>query len=628
MAGDPITASAVAAPAITKAIEGIGASLSKQIGRVTKPIVDRAIADLGIGLRSYLDASYNRCRYFKTILNQVQPLEVTQYYVNNTLSCGNVDITDTELIDKLTNYRHIIVTGLAGSGKSMFMKYLTVCRFENPRGYIPLFVELRQLNSITQKDLIEFIRASCTGQGYSITADQFKLALAAGTFIIILDGFDELNHEFRDDISKQILNLCQKYPDLTIVISSRHDERFGGWAPFHVFNVDAMTKKQTLQLISTLEYDPGVKKRFYKEVNSRLYDSHTSFLSSPLLTTIMLLTYEEFAEIPVKMHSFYSQAFDTLFQKHDASKEQYQRKTHTSLTREDFRSTFSAFCAMSYLDQKFSFTDDEVSETANSALKYVRQSGLEVAKPITAKSLIDDLKESVCLLQQDGLETAFVHRSFQEYFAALFATSLHGEKLRKVLDKYALRFGDSVVSMTMDMARESVEQEWVLPTTQTLEDVFKLGDNTLTLADRLRCAFTQLDFYRTPEHVYSSFGQLKTDILGPLETLSYLYPDQIGLGHIISPLRFDVKQNLPFFTDPNNQGKAAYDEFYRLLTRSDNKPRRVTRVRINFEEDNDWWLRHLGLDIAFQKLAKGLPAIRRDIALRAKKRRVILDDFL
>ncbi len=83
----------------------------------------------------------------------------------------------------------------------------------------------------------------------------------------------------------------------------------------------------------------------------------------------MLLTYEEFAEIPHKMHAFYGQAFDTLFQKHDAQKEQYQRKTHTQLTRESFKECFSVFCAMTYLEQRFSFSEEELSQSCEQFYK-------------------------------------------------------------------------------------------------------------------------------------------------------------------------------------------------------------------------------------------------------------------
>ena len=62
------------------------------------------------------------------------------------------------------------------------------------------------------------------------------------------------------------------------------------------------------------------QQKFIDNVKKHLYDKHKSFLSNPLLTTMMLLTFDQFAEIPEKMFLFYEQAFDTLFLKHDATK--------------------------------------------------------------------------------------------------------------------------------------------------------------------------------------------------------------------------------------------------------------------------------------------------------------------
>ena len=622
---EPITISGVAAGAVGKAIDGLGASLAKQIGKFTKPVIDRAVVDLGIGFRSYLDASYNRCRYFKTILNQSQPLEVIPYYVNNTLTCGSRKVSDDTLIKNLDKLKYVVVSGLAGSGKSMFMKYLTISKFENTSGGIPLFIELRQINSLTQKDLLEFVKAQCIASGHNVSMDQFKLALSAGAFCLILDGFDELNHEFRDDMSSQIMDISRKYPSVSIIISSRHDDRFGSWASFHVYGVDSLSKKQTLKLIDTLEYDSGVKRRFHREVKDRLYDSHTSFLSSPLLTTIMLLTYEEFAEIPVKMHAFYSQAFDTLFQRHDASKEQYQRKTQTGLGKDNFKATFSAFCAMSYLNQRFSFEEDDLAETADSAVKYVKQAKTDIPKSLNATQLIADLKESVCLLQQDGLETAFVHRSFQEYFAALFATSLHGEKLRKVLDKYSLRFGDSVIRMAVDMARENVEQEWVIPTTKHLEDVIFPSSNISSTTDKMNLIFKNLSVHKSGSKVYPSFNRINMEVLGPIESIYSIYPDQIGSTHIIEALRVGMRDTVPDLINDENRGKPNFDVFEKIIT-SSSQSQRITNL--DMDADNDWWLDAVGLDGVFNKMKVGFGVIRKDIESRTRKQKNILEDFL
>ena len=41
---------------------------------------------------------------------------------------------------------------------------------------------------------------------------------------------------------------------------------------------------------------------------------------------MMLMTFDEFAEIPSKMHVFYEQAFNVLYNKHDATKASFKLK--------------------------------------------------------------------------------------------------------------------------------------------------------------------------------------------------------------------------------------------------------------------------------------------------------------
>ena len=79
--------------------------------------------------------------------------------------------------------------------------------------------------------------------------------------------------------------------------------------------VRALTIPQVIRLISKIDYDRDLKRHFIEQIYHHLYASHKSFLSSPLLATIMLLTYEYFAEIPNKMHIFYEQAFAALFRR-------------------------------------------------------------------------------------------------------------------------------------------------------------------------------------------------------------------------------------------------------------------------------------------------------------------------
>lgn len=53
-------------------------------------------------------------------------------------------------------------------------------------------------------------------------------------------------------------------------------------------------------------------------------------------------------------------------------KAQFVRKTYTNLAIDDFRGFFAAFCAFTYLDEKFSFLDGEIETLISTALKYVK----------------------------------------------------------------------------------------------------------------------------------------------------------------------------------------------------------------------------------------------------------------
>jgi predicted NACHT family NTPase len=121
----------------------------------------------------------------------------------------------------LMNVRSAVVEGTAGSGKSMFMRYLFLQLCKNPNGKLPLFVELRQLNSFQVKDLLAFVYHTILSPGAVLTRAQFDSSLKHGLFTIIFDGFDEIDFDQRKEIEQQILAMRERYPEVPIIMSSR-----------------------------------------------------------------------------------------------------------------------------------------------------------------------------------------------------------------------------------------------------------------------------------------------------------------------------------------------------------------------------------------------------------------------
>lgn len=272
----------------------------------------------------------------------------------------------------------------------------------------------------------------------------------------MFDGYDELARDKRESIAKQILELAANNPECTIVISSRPDDLFQSWQAFSTFNVQPLTQEQVLSLIEKIKYDDDAKKKFSERIKRDLWNRHRSFLSSPLLATMMLMTFSQFADIPSKVHLFYDQAFDTLFYKHDAVKELYQRKMHSNLTSDLFRKYFSLFCLVSYYDHAVEFSEQEIR-------KYIEKGIRIEGDTVDIEAFLRDLTESICIMQKDGANYVFSHRSFQEYFAAFCLDRVLQPHAKAILDKIALRVSDTTVPMLLDMNKDLVEKSFILP---------------------------------------------------------------------------------------------------------------------------------------------------------------------
>jgi hypothetical protein len=274
---------------------------------------------------------------------------------------------------------------------------------------------------------------------------------------LFLDGFDEIDHDSKRKKAKEILDLAGRYGESIVFVSSRPDESFASWDIFSVYKVCPLSKDQARLLVEKIPYDCEIKANFIRKLDSGLYDAHRGFLVNPLLVLMMLITFEQFAEIPAKIHLFYEYAFEALFVKHDASKRGgFIRRRRINLALDDYRRLFSYFCVISYMSESFTFTQAAALEVMGNSI---------LASQIEAKKedMIEDLASCTCVLVQDGLDLTFSHRSFHEYFVAYFFARVKTDEFSKVASKLILRTGDSVFLMMSEMNNEVFEEHWALP---------------------------------------------------------------------------------------------------------------------------------------------------------------------
>jgi hypothetical protein len=423
----------------------------------------------------HLEATYNKCITIKTLLNPYTPADFLSIYATQRFSRGNIILDHYDFVELIKKKeKNTIITGTGGSGKSMFMRYLWLSIFVDGDGKIPIFAELRNINSVNVPDLVSYLYHTLSQGASSITLKKFNAMLESGDFVIILDGFDEVNLDKRQVVQSAIIELSEIYPALKLIVSSRPDDRFVSWPSFHVSSVAPMQKKDVLELVQKAEFDPVHKEKFYKKVKSGdLYPRHESFLANPLLASMMLLTFSYNFDIPDRMHLFYGQAFDALYKRHDSHKPGgYKREFKTKLSEDAFKRLLSYFCLITYYDQTFEFTNDQLSSYVSKA---VRLSGYEVE----VDDFIRDIKECVCLIVPEGIKFVFSHRSFQEYFSAYCMAFVTQKNFNAILKRFAGRYNDQTAVLLSDMAPELFREEYVIPEAKNYEDVIEAGPRSL-----------------------------------------------------------------------------------------------------------------------------------------------------
>lgn len=339
-----------------------GAELTKEL---TKQLISYIPGKINSLFTVYFDSfneamhrMHKSCGSVRTIINKDKSIPIDDIYVKTRFRCNNSLKTDDDLCQMVRDGKRIVVTGYGGIGKTVFCRYIWMSIFRNGQGKIPIYFELRNINNISTKNLFYFLRMSIHHKETYVSEDDFERMLTSGRFIFILDAFDEIPTEFRDEIQRQITEFASRYDQCGFVVSSRADNRFFSWQEFEQYHAINFDRDQSREVIQRTEFDSDIKKEFLAKIHSERFDDYKDFFATPLLTLMMLMTYNQIKYIPNSPHIFYRYAFQTLYTLHDASKQGFQRKRHVDMSESEFAHVFSLFCLASYADMLHSFTNE------------------------------------------------------------------------------------------------------------------------------------------------------------------------------------------------------------------------------------------------------------------------------
>lgn len=200
--------------------------------------------DLGLAYERYLRQTRQKYGLIKTIIYNKIPQELLSFYECVGVRKKNkiIDTCNVKNITEISN--KIIITGTGGIGKSTMLKYFFLNSIDTTP-FIPVMIELRSLNSqsVNNGVIRDAIYKSLCENGFELEDKYFEYSLKRGGYLILLDGFDELNRENTIKIGEDINSFSDKYNNNHFIISSRPSEEFISWNDFTELQSETVDKR-------------------------------------------------------------------------------------------------------------------------------------------------------------------------------------------------------------------------------------------------------------------------------------------------------------------------------------------------------------------------------------------------
>lgn len=365
----------------------------------------------------YLYRTYNNCTNLNILVFPNQQIQITDIYQPITLnSSKEVSSYKVESFQEsfIKPYKKILISDNAGMGKSTLMKWISISLIEQSLS-IPILIELKRINK--SHTLIDEIFNQINPIDKSFDKDLILRFLELGSFTILLDGFDEVEYNERQEVIQDIKSLTSKAPENWYILTSRPDPELTSFGDFQLFNIKPLSKKEAFQLID--KYDSINNNQLSEKLKEGIelkISQVKEFLSNPFLVSLLYKTYTYNKDIPSKKSTFYDEVYSALYKHHDLSKDGYKRNKKSGLDIHDFRLVLRRLAFNTSKIVKTVYTDVQLIE-------YLKEVNQTIGFDFKELSYSEDLELNVPLFVRDGRSLKWSHKSVQDYFAAEYICS-------------------------------------------------------------------------------------------------------------------------------------------------------------------------------------------------------------
>jgi hypothetical protein len=369
----------------------------------------------------------------KTIWQRDKEVTLSEFYYPSKVHFDRSkhDAQTINSLNDIPKNASYVIEGTVGQGKSIFLRYLCIQELSSLSSErIPIFLELRKLeSSCPLKDALYTVFKNL---GFEINDHLFDYYAKSGKIVILLDGFDELDETITRSTINQIEDWVERYEACQFIITTR---------PNSDISQSRHLKTITLASLSEKDFKPFLVKIGVRgpAINALLLAIKNSsnkiqgLLKTPLLLTLLVLVYQAEQEIPSELPDFFDKLFTTVFSKHDRTKPGYIRKHRTGLSESKFEALFKAFCFYVMRNNySTSLSKEQFSNSYQEAASFTSNTCDE-------SHFKYDVTKSVCLMQEEGFNIVFIHKSILDYFSASFLKNRTDQQAKAFYQQFHTR---------------------------------------------------------------------------------------------------------------------------------------------------------------------------------------------
>ena len=325
-------------------------------------------------------------------------------------------------LDLIQNGQDYFILGKPGAGKTTFLKSIAL-KAVNGELYeakeekrLPIFLFLRE-HADSGKSLFQSIEAELQICGFPDVPRFVESLLDSGRAVLLLDGLDEVKKEddIRKNVIRDIIKLRRKYPQTQVIITCRVADTDYEFQEINHLEIADFNDGQIQVFLKNWFEEDKFSESCWEQLQKDGSSGLLELARSPLLLTLLALSYEDSGEFPPNRVEIYESAIDALLKKWDAKRTVVRDKLYKDLTPKQKQRMFAHVAYDRFLAKDFI---PKQSILSNLLAGYVKQVPNTPEDPDGDEILASVAANHGIFVERSQRLWSFAHLTFHEFFTA------------------------------------------------------------------------------------------------------------------------------------------------------------------------------------------------------------------